>query len=678
MSEELPSVCTLDCPDACALTVTVDQGRVTRVRGSKVNPVTNGAICTKVTRFPEYMASKDRLLTPLKRVGKKGEGRFESISWEQALDTIHSKFSEIMQAHGAEAITPMNYAGPHGMLAGGSMDLRFFNRLGASRLHRIGVCGGVRGEAYRGVLGATVTMRPEHIPHAKLVVVWGNNVTVSNLHLTRFVQQAQRNGAKLVVVDPRRTKIAEKADLHIPLIPGTDVVLAYAIAHELATTGGLDKDFLAENCIGTEDYLAEASRYPASKAAQICGVPESDIRQLAQWYRDLSPAAISMANGLERNRNGGSGCWAVTALPALAGKFGVLGGGILASASGAFPGSGARLTAAHLMQGEPRVLDLAAMGQLLNDPNLDPPILGTFVYNHNPAITLPDQNGVLRGLAREDLFTVVADVVMTDTARFADIVLPNACNLEHEDLYPSYGQHFLQRAKAVAPPPGEALPNTEMFRRLAARFGFDEPEFQATDEQLLDDAVDESDGRMAGMKGSDLKSGEPLSMLYGGEEALLYGSTRPLTPSGKVELRSSKLEANYNLPLPVFQPLTSGYPLTLISPSSNARSNSTFGGMTTSDEVWLEMHPADASSRGLGDGDAVRIFNEEGEIFMPLRVTDSVRPGVISSDKGAWLRTSSNGRTISIFTPTHHADVAQGACYNDARVEVEAARTDAD
>src|SRR5467141_1261060 len=331
---ERPSVCPLDCPDTCSLTVTVDAGHITNIRGSRANPYTAGVLCAKVPEsYPEFVHGPGRLTTPLRRTGAKGEGRFERISWEAALDLIHARFTAVMAEHGPQAVMPLNYAGPHGLLAGGSMDLRFFHRLGASLLDRRPLCGGIRTEAWVGTFGPVPGIRPEQAEHAKLIVAWGSNVTWSNLHFVPIINRARRAGGKLVIVDTRRTKIAEQADLHIALRPGTDVVLAWAVAAELERQGGLDRAFIERHVQGFEDYMALARRFTLADAARICGVDERAVRQLADWYRTLSPAVITVGNGLERNRNGGSGIRAVFALPALAGKFGVVGGGLIHGAS---------------------------------------------------------------------------------------------------------------------------------------------------------------------------------------------------------------------------------------------------------------------------------------------------------------------------------------------------------
>ncbi|HUG37092.1 MAG TPA: molybdopterin-dependent oxidoreductase [Candidatus Limnocylindrales bacterium] len=669
---EHPSVCPLDCPDTCSLTVTVEDDRITRIRGSRANPYTAGVLCAKVpSAYPEWVHGPGRLQTPLRRVGKKGEGRFERISWDQALDRIHEGVSAAIRAHGPQTVLPLNYAGPHGFLAYASMDLRFFHKLGATLLDRKPLCGGIRTEAWIGTYGTAPGIPPEHVALAKLIIAWGNNVTWSNLHLIPLINQAKRNGGRLVVVDPKRTKIAEQADLHIALRPGTDVVLAFAVATELERRGGLDRRFIAEHVEGFDAYMERARRYPVEEAARICAVPEGQIRQLAEWYQEMSPAAISVGNGLERNRNGGASIRAAFALPALAGKWGVPGGGCVNGAGFSFPKTPARLQRPDLVPAGTRTLNIVDVGKHLTDPTLAPPITAVFIYNHNPVIVHPDQNRMKRALAREDLFTVGIDGVMTDSLAYADVVLPASSHFEFDDLYASYGTHWLQRAAPVIAPRGESQPNTEIFRRLAARFGFTDPAFRATDAELMDDAVDPADARLGGVRPSQIPLDRAMPMKFEGEDAILFKNVLPKTKSGKVELASSYLEEKYDQRLPDYRTIGEAHPLILITPASDERVTSTFGGLPASDATPpLEMHPDDARARNLADGAMVKVWNDLGEVHLPLRITDAIRPGVVCSLKGAWFRTSDNGQTVSALAPTDHADISGGACYNDTLVEV--------
>jgi anaerobic selenocysteine-containing dehydrogenase len=676
MKTEHPSVCPLDCPDTCSLTVTVEDEKIVSIRGSRANPYTAGVLCAKVPQaYPGFVHGEGRLETPLRRSGAKGEGRFERVSWSQALDIVHDRFTAVIAAHGPQAILPLNYAGPHGMLAGGSMDLRFFHRLGASLLDRRPLCGGIRTEAWVGTFGPTPGIRPEQAEHSKLIVAWGSNVTWSNLHIVPIINRARRAGAKLVIVDTRRTKIAEQADLHIALRPGTDVILAWAIAADLERQGGLAREFIARHVDGFEDYMAQARRYTLADAARFCGVDELLVRQFAEWYRTINPAVITVGNGLERNKNGGSGIRAVFALPALAGKFGVPGGGLINGAGFAFPKTPARLARPDLVPPGTRLINIIDVGRHLNDPTMSPPLKALFIYNHNPLVVHPEQNVLRRGLEREDLFVVGSDVVMTDSLAYADVVLPACSHFEHADLFAAYGTHWLQRADRVIPPQGEALPNTEIFRRLAARFGYDDPAFRASDAELMDDALDGADPRMGGKRPSaiPLDRATPMTVDGGAEEAILFKNVFPKTASGKVELASPYLEKKYGARLPSWRPVASSYPLILISPASDQRITSTFGGLHVAEgPPPLEMHPDDAKVRNLRDGMRVRVWNNLGEVRLPLLVTDVIPRGVVCTLKGAWMATSDNGQTISALCPADHADISEGACYNDARVEVAA------
>src|SRR5712671_599551 len=554
------SVCPLDCPDTCSLAVTVSGDQVLAVRGSKVNPITHGAICAKVANsYPEFVHGPNRLRYPLRRIGPKGKGNFERTSWNQALDIIHHRVGSVVERYGPQAVLPLNYAGPHGMLAGDSMSLRFFHGLGASLLSRNPLCGGIRSAAYAGTFGATPGTPLQQVSLAKLIIVWGNNATVCNLHLMRQINAAKRKGARLVVIDPRRVKVAEQAQLHLPDRPGTDVVLAWAIAVELERLGGLDRAFIDEHVLGFDAFMEAARGYPPERAAQICGVELNDIRTLAHWYQEASPAVIAWGNGLERNQNGGSGLRAIAALPALAGKFGVVGGGLVGGAGHSFPKTIDKLTRPDLVPPQTRTFNIVDVGKLLLDESLSPPVQALFVYNHNPLIVHPDQNRMKRGLKRGDLFIVGIEVAMTDTMAYADVVLPACTHFEHADVYAAYGQQYLQRAEPVIAPVGESLPNTEIFRRLAARFGFTDPAFTQDDAELMDAALNPGDPRMQGLRASQIPIDRAIKMEFAGEEPVLFHNTLPRTPSGKIELESSDLGARYGAALPGYKPLVSPY-----------------------------------------------------------------------------------------------------------------------
>jgi anaerobic selenocysteine-containing dehydrogenase len=672
---ERAGVCTLDCPDTCSLTVTVDAGRIVKVRGSDALPYTEGVICNKVARHSaEFVHGAGRLLWPLRRVGPRGSGRFERIGWDAALDQIYERVSAVIARFGPQAVMPLNYSGPHGLLSMDSMSLRFFHRLGASQLYRRALCGGVRSEAWAGTYGPVPGIAPEAAANAALNIVWGNNATVANLHLVRQTRAAQRKGGRLVVIDPLRTKIAEQADLHLALLPGTDVLLAFALAVELDRLGAHDRAFIAEQVGGYNEFMALARAWRPERAARECGVAAADIRRLAGWMAEADPMVLAPGNGLERGRNGGSGIRAAIALPALLGKLGrdsgiVLGGG------NAFPKTPARLQRPDLVPAGTRTINILDVGRHLERDDLDPPLRTVFIYNHNPIVVHPDQNRIRHGLSREEIFLVGIEIAMTESMQHCDIVLPAASHFECDDLYPSYSHHWLQRAEAVIPPVGEALPNTEIFRRLAARFSLADDCFCADDRELMDDALDAGDPRLGGLRGSELPTGEAMRMSGpDGRPLALFDNVTPETPSGRIELASDVLAQRWGeaARLPGFRPRAAKFPLALISPSSASRISSTLLGRGgKAGEAPLLMHPNDARSRGLADKKSVRVWNDRGAVILKLQITDAVPPGVVASEKGAWLATSETGQTISaLVSADDRADLAQGACFNDTGVDV--------
>jgi anaerobic selenocysteine-containing dehydrogenase len=679
MSTELASVCTLDCPDTCSLTVTVDDGRIMKVRGSDALPYTEGVICNKVAHHSaEFVHGAQRLIYPMRRVGPRGSGRFERITWAQALDTIYARVSDVIAKHGPQAVMPLNYAGPHGMLAMDSMSLRFFHKLGASLLYRRSMCGAVRSEAWAGTYGAVPGISPDAAADAQLNIVWGNNATVANLHLVRQVRSAKRRGGRLVVIDPLRTKIAEQADLHLSVRPSTDVALGFALAAELERLGAHDTAFIAKHVLGYDEFMAVAREWSVARAADVCGVREEDIATLARWMAEADPLVMAPANGLERGRNGGSGVRAAVALPALMGKLDAR-SGIVLGAGNAVPKTPAKLQRPDFVPAGTRTLNIMDIGRHLVADDVDPPLRALFIYNHNPIVVHADQNRMKRGLAREDVFTVGIEIAMTESMHYCDVVLPAATHFECDDLYGAYGHHYLQRAEAAIKPVGEALPNTEIFRRLAARFGFTDAAFTASDRDLMEDAVDAAHPRMRGVKPSDISLREAFRMIADdGAPLALMHNVMPATPSGKIELVSETLASRWGAAqrLPGYRERTAKFPLALISPASDKRISSTLlgAGGAPSEAPPLMMHPDDARARGLDAATRVRVFNDLGTVILPLRITDAVPPGIVASEKGAWLATSETGQTISaLVSADDRADLAEGACYNDTRVEVEAA-----
>jgi anaerobic selenocysteine-containing dehydrogenase len=674
--ETKPSVCPLDCPDTCSLSVKTDGARVLDVRGSEGNPYTAGVICNKVARtYPEFVHGVARLTHPLKRVGAKGSGEFERISWDEALDLVKDGFGKAIARHGPQTVLPFNYAGPHGELAGGSMDRRFFYKLGASLLARGELCGLIRSSAYASIYGSAPGMPPTQLRHSELIVVWGNNVTVSNLHLAREIKAAREaHGTKLIVIDPKRTRIAEQADLFIQIRPGADVILGMAMAAELERRGVHDPAFIAKWVDGAELYMAEARKHTPEMVEEICGVDRATFDKFASWYAEGKIVGVSVGNGIERGRSGGSGLRAAMALQVLTGNHGARGAGVFAKPGNSFPRNSSRLQRPDLIPEGTRTINIVDVSALLLDKSLETPIDAVFIYNHNPVATHPDQNRMRKALSREDLFVVGAEIAMTDSMAYCDVVLPAASHFEYADIYGSYGHHYLQRAEPVIPPVGESLPNTEIFRRLAARFGFDDPIFKETDAELIDAAFLDGDARLDGGRPSTLPLDRALEMkTVGGDELILCDTVNPGTASGKIELFSKDLEDRFGYGLPRFEPVPRAFPLTIISPSSSKRTNATFGGCSPSDgQEEVEIHPTDAESRGIGNGDTLRVHNERGETYLTARVSDAVLPGVLYTPKGTWLVHSRNGQTVNALLDADiRTDIEDGACCNEAFCDVQ-------
>jgi len=670
----LPSVCPLDCPDTCSLNATVQEGRLIDVKGSDANPYTAGVICNKVTRYyPEFVHGAGRLTRPLKRTGPRGSGAFEAISWPEALDLIHEGFSKAISEHGPQSVLPLNYAGPHGELAGGSMDRRFFHKLGATLLNRGPLCGAVRGTAYTSLFGNSPGMPPEQAAHADLIVVWGNNVTVSNLHLARVLKEARSKGAKVVIVDPKQTKIAEQCDLFIQILPGTDVILALALAAEFERRGVLDLKFIEEWTHGFDAYMAEARKYTDSDVEEKCGIAPAQFHELADLYAASKNVAASFGNGIERGFSGGSGLRAGMALQALTGNHGRLGAGVIAKPGLAAPKTTGKLQRPDLIPPGTRTLNIVDVAEKLLDEDLDPPTKAIMIYNHNPVATHPDQGNMIKALMRDNLFIAGCDVVMTDSMAFADVILPAASHFEYDDVYGAYGQNYVQRAMPVIPRVGDSLPNTEIFRRLAHRFGFNDPIFRESDEELMDAAMDGDDARFQGIRPSRIATDRALEMKAGdGRDTIMCKTVFPATPTRKIELFSEDLEKRFGYGVPRFEPVPRTLPLALVSPSSSKRTNATFGGCEASHglEV-LEMNPADAGARGLAANDKVTVWNERGRVTLKLRVTEKTRQGVVYSPKGTWRKTSDTGLTVNVLIPSDlRTDIEEGACYNETFVEV--------
>ncbi len=666
-TETRVTACPLDCPDRCTLEVTVDPdaNRVLEVDGDRRNPLTEGYICSKVRRWPDLVHGADRIARPAKRVGAKGEGRFEEISWDEALDRIVGRLRECRDA-GGESILPLSYGGSNGFFSQDTTDARLFRRLGASRLGRT-VCAAATGRAAEGLYGKMPGIGYEDYAKARLIVVWGANPSASGIHLMSHIRRAKKSGARLVVIDPRRTPLAAQADRHIAPRPGTDLPLALAVTCWLFANDRADLAFLEKHATGFEELRERAKPWTPERAAAECGIDADEIVAFAREYAEASPAVLRCGWGPERNRNGGSAVAAILALPAIAGKFGIAGGGFTLSNS-----SGWRIDPERAIGAEEpstRLVNMNHVGRLLEEA--DPAIRFLFVYNHNPAMTLPEQNRVLRGLAREDLFTVVFDSVYTDTTRYADVVLPATTFVEHRDLASGYGSYALASVEPVIDPVGEARSNHEVFGELLRRLDL-EQEGDAAD---LDDwlAAMLAPLPRANKIASELRS-DGISFPRFGDSPVQFESVFPRTPGGKARLFPEELDREAPHGLYAYQPdpATDAFPLALISPATGRSVNTTLGHLLLG-PARLEMHPDDATARDLEDGAAVRVHNDLGEVLCELSTTDRIRPGTVSLPKGLWSRHTRNGATSNALSPDSLTDLGGGACFNDARVQVERA-----
>jgi anaerobic selenocysteine-containing dehydrogenase len=655
------TACPLDCPDACSLTVTLRGGRITRIDGSTANEVTRGYICAKVRRFDRRVYGEDRLLYPAIRRGAKGEGKFLRATWDDALGAIADNLARTIREHGAESVLPLCYGGSNGMLTQDYADAILFRRLGTSRLLRT-VCAAPTGAANMGIYGKMASVVYQDYPAARLILVWGVNPGASGIHLMPYLKEARDSGATIVVIDPRATGVARQADIHLPVRPGTDLAVALAIHRYLFEDGFANQAFLDAHTSGAERLRERARPWTFERAAEISGVPADRLRDVASLYARSSPALIKCGWGLERNRNGGSAAAAVLALPAVAGKFGVRGGGYSMSNSASWG-----IERTWLRDPEPatRAVNMNRVGRELTTPS-GVPINSLFVYNCNPAVTLPDQARVIQGLQRDDLFTVVFDQVMTDSARYADVVLPATTFLEHYDYARGYGALSLQLGRPVIEAVGESRSNTDVFMDLVRRM-------ELWREGDPEDDIDAMLTSLTGMPGAiadELREHSRATPPHGGRP-VQFVDVMPKTADGKVHLCPASLDAEAPLGLYGYQadPGTERHPLALISPGSERTVSSTLGELTRPDVV-VEINPADADDRQIEDRDDVRVFNDLGEVRLKAHVTHLVRPGTVSMPKGVWRRHTSNGWTSNVLVPDTLTDLGAGACFNDARVDI--------
>ena len=655
----------MDCPDVCALDVEVDGGRVVSIEAGEGHPDTGGFICDKVANFGERLYSEERILYPMRRVGEKGSGRFERIGWDQAVEEVARRLGEVRDRWGGEAILPYHYGGSNGMLSDELVDHLFFARLGASRLAKT-ICASPTTEVALGMYGKMPGVAFSDYPRARCIIVWGANPKASNIHLVPYLKKAKRAGAFIATVDPRRNFSSLEADLHLGVRPGTDLPVALAMISRWHGSGRLDDSFLEAHTEGAEELLNRSGEWTVERAAEVSGVPAESIERLADVYAETDPALIRCGWGLERNRNGGQAVGAILAMPALLGKFGVRGGGYTLSNSGAYALRKQELV--DLSDWSTRELDMTQLARTLGSVDLDPPVKALFVYNANPAATTPDQNAVLRGLEREDLFTVVSEHVMTDTARYADVLLPAATFLESTDLRAGYGSYVLGAMRPVVEARGESVSNMQLFGRLGRAMGFSDEAFGWTDEEVFERAA--AAVEMAG------QPADPGTLATEGRQRVpfpegvpnQFASTHPLTSDGKAHLTPAVLGAEpYR-----YLELDSRWPLALISPASS-RSVSSMMAEYKLPVLRASIHPEDAEARGIASGDRIRVHNDLGEVVCEARVTERVRQGVVSMPKGAWRRSSINGQTSTALCPDDLQTVANGACFNDARVEIEKA-----
>jgi len=657
------SSCPLDCPDRCSLEVTVEDGRVVALDGSHVNPETQGFICSKVRRFPERVYGPDRLLHPMRRVGAKGAGAFERISWDQAIGLIADRLRRVADRWGGEAILPYSYGGSNGLIGQGTMDARFFARLGASRLDRA-VCAAPTGVVASAMIGKMAGVAFPDYVHARLILLWGGNPWHSNIHLLPYLKAAKARGARVVLLDPRRTGSAAYVDEWLPVHPGTDGVVALAMIRHLAKIDRVARGFLREHCTGAETPLAAAEPWTFERAAQVSRVPARQIATLAEAYAEADPALVRIGWGLERNRNGGSAVAAILALVALAGKFGRQGGGYTLSNSEAFRVDDARLLG--WPEAETRVINMNLLGRGLQGSVQDPPIQALFVYDCNPVVTVPDQNAIVRGLLREDLFSVVFDSVLTDTARYADVLLPAVTFLEQSEVYHSYGSYGLHLTRPVIPAQGEARPNEDVFRELAGAMGFEEPEFREDAQALLERTLAAVEGPLAERpQAAERRDFVPFD--FPGPAPVQFATAFPGTPDAKLHLSPPELGPRlYAYREDASDPR---FPLALISPATDKTINSVLGELVHG-EARLSIHPEDARVRGVTSGVPIRVFNDLGEVHCLAQVDDRVRPGVVSLPKGLWRRSFRNGAVSTALCPDTLSEIGGGACFNDARVEL--------
>ncbi|MEQ1886012.1 MAG: molybdopterin-dependent oxidoreductase [Bryobacteraceae bacterium] len=673
------SVCALDCPDACSVLVEIEGGKAKRLRGNPNHPVTRGFLCAKVTQYLEREYSPHRLLYPQKRVGAKGEGRFERITWDEALDTVARRLAIIANEHGTQSILPYSYAGTMGLLNNAGMDRRFFHRLGASRLDRT-ICSSTGGAALTASLGYRYSTEPEQFRQAKLILAWGANIHGTNVHLWPFIVEARRSGAKLYVIDPVRTKTAALADKHWAVHPGSDLALALAMMHVIIDESLHDADYVTKHTNGFAELAKLVTHWPPERAAALTGIPAEAIITLAREYATTKPAVIRLNYGIQRSERGGAAVRAVAALAAITGSWKHAGGGLQLSTSQAFQLDRVSLEMPELQKLSPlgrdaRIVNMSELGKALTELQT-PPVQAIVVYNSNPAAIAPNQNKVLAGFRREDLFTVVLEQMQTDTADYADILLPVTTFLEHSDIYTSYGHYHLQLARPALEAPGETRSNVWIFRELAKRMGFTDACFDQSEDDMIR-------GLLA--SGHSFLDGITLERLEQ-EHSIRLNVSPPGTPfqpfanggfgtaSTKCELGAEKLD--YVPPVESRfgeQALRNKYPLEMVSSKNDDSMNSTFGNRDAVDEQTglLHMHSGDARIRGIESGNRVRVFNDRGSLFLKASVDGVVAPGVTRAPAVRWNKRAGDGGNVNALTADRLTDMGGGPAFYSCLVQVE-------
>ncbi len=677
LPSQIRGACPHDCPDTCSLLTTVTDGVATKVSGNPHHQQTAGVLCNKVSRYTERTYHPERLLTPLKRSGPKGSGQFTPVSWHDALADIATQLQKIA-AVSPQAVLPYSYAGTMGLVQGESMAARFFNRIGASLLDRT-ICSSAGGEGLAQTLGGKVGMRVEFFAESKLILIWGSNSIGSNLHFWRYAMQAKRDGAKLICIDPRRSETAEKCNEHIALLPGTDAALALSVMHELVTHDWLDHDYLAQHTLGWQAMKTRALEWPPERAASVCGIDVAQIKNLArdygQCFVNKQPAAIRLNYGMQRVRGGGNATRAVACLPALIGAWRYRAGGLLMSSSGQFDVNKAALQRPDLLgTHQPRTINMSTIGDALlaeSSTAFGPKIKALLVYNSNPVAVAPDSSKVVAGFARDDLFTVVLEHFQTDTADYADYVLPATTQLEHWDIHTSYGHTDVLLNRPAIAPLGEAKTNTQIFRELAAHIGFTEPCFTDGDEQLCRAAF-------AGKVDFDQLLAHGFATLRLPDAPFANGNFP--TASGKCEFFSERLARGGLDGLPTHVPnyeapgKSPDYPLAMISPPARNFLNSTFVNVKSlrniETEPVLEIHAFDAAARGICSGAVVNVFNQRGSYRVKALVSDRARPGVVNGMGIWWRKLGLAGTNVNELTSQHLTDMGRGPVFYDCLVEV--------